>query len=72
MHEHAEPTPESRALRFLEILSAARDFGLRRLDIERIARQFDPFVADPGEVADALADALLQAHGARSEEPRLS
>jgi hypothetical protein len=70
MYERADdPGPENRALRFLAILNAARDFGLRRHDIERIARRFDPFHTDYRELADALADALLEAQGARTQLP---
>jgi hypothetical protein len=69
MHEHADDLgPQNRALRFLAILSAARDFGLSRHDIERAARRFDPFTADPRMLAAALADALFEAEGATPVE----
>lgn len=49
------------ALRYLAILSAARDFGLSTADIERVARRFDPLQTNPRELADALADTLMRA-----------
>jgi hypothetical protein len=52
--------PENPVLRYMAILSAARDFGLHRIQIERVAIRFDPLGADPRELADALADALLE------------
>ena len=45
-------------LRYLAILSAARDFGVSRADIEAVVRRFDPFETSPRELADALADTL--------------
>ena len=57
----AGPSHESSgtpALRYLAILSAARDFGVSAADIERVARRFDPFQTSPRELADALADKL--------------
>jgi len=45
-------------LRYMAILSAARDFGLARSEIQRMAERFDPRAMDPRELADALADAL--------------
>jgi hypothetical protein len=50
--------PSNPVLRYLAILSAARDFGVDRRDIERIAGQFDPLDARPEELADALADTI--------------
>jgi hypothetical protein len=47
-------------LRYLAILSAARDFGVARHDIERIAGQFDPLDSRHEELADALADTLVE------------
>jgi len=47
-------------LRYMAILSAARDFGVSPDDRERIASRFDPFATAPQELADALADALLR------------
>lgn len=46
------------ALRYLAIMSAARDFGVSAAVIERVARRFDPVQTSPRELADALADAL--------------
>jgi hypothetical protein len=61
--EHVHQTssagpPANPVLRYLAILSAARDFGVARADIEQVVSRFDPFTARPEEVADALADAL--------------
>jgi len=50
---------ENPVLRYLAILSAARDFGLSGYEVERVARRFDPLSANPSELADALADVLL-------------
>jgi hypothetical protein len=52
-----EPTG-NRVLRYLAILSAARDFGVTQEAIERVVRRFDPFEASPRQLADALADTL--------------
>jgi hypothetical protein len=49
-------------LRCLAILSAARDFGIARADIERVV-SLDPFAMSPRELADALADTLDAAPG---------
>jgi hypothetical protein len=49
------------ALRYLAILSAARDFGVSAADIERVVRCFDPSQTSPRELADALADTLTPA-----------
>ncbi len=56
--------PTNPVLRYLAILSAARDFGLSRADIERVARRFDPLQLRPRELADALADELPRAWAA--------
>jgi hypothetical protein len=45
-------------LHYLAILSAARDFGVSRGELERVARNFNPLRFDPRKLADALADAL--------------
>lgn len=45
-------------LRYMAILSAARDFGVRGADLEAVAARFDPLTVDPRQLADALADAL--------------
>ena len=49
------------ALRYLAIVSAARDFGVSTAEIERIARRFDRSRTSPQELADALAEALTRA-----------
>jgi hypothetical protein len=48
------------ALRYLAIVSAARDFGVSAADIERVVRRFDAFQTSPRELADALADTLTR------------
>jgi len=53
--------PRNPVLRYLAILSAARDFGVSRRDIESVVRRFDPFETSPRELADALADTLSPA-----------
>jgi hypothetical protein len=59
-HPAGDPPADNPVLRYMAILTAARDFGLGRAQIERIALQFDPLAADARELADALADALLE------------
>lgn len=54
VHTTANPV-----LRYLAILSAARDFGVEQVDLERVARRFDPLTVTPRELADVLADMLL-------------
>jgi hypothetical protein len=49
------------ALRYVAIMSAARDFGVTAADIERVARRFDPCLTTPRALADALADTLIPA-----------
>ena len=49
------------ALRYLAILSAARDFGVSAAEIERVARRLDPVPTTPRELAEALADTLTHA-----------
>ena len=51
--------PSTPTLRYLAILSAARDFGVSAADIERTARRFHPFHTSPRELADALAGLLI-------------
>ena len=58
MEEAVQP-PANPVLRYLAILSAARDFGVTRTDCERVARRFDPLTADPDDLAGALVDVLL-------------
>ena len=48
-------------LRYLAILSAARDFGLSAADLERVVRRLHPLQTSPRELADALADLLMPA-----------
>ena len=50
-------------LRYLAILSAARDFGVSAADLKRVARRFHPFQTSPRELADALANLLTPNHG---------
>lgn len=45
-------------LRYLAILSAARDFGVSRADIEDVVRRFDPWSSSPWELAGALMDLI--------------
>ncbi len=47
-------------LRYMAILAAARDFGVSEVDLELVARQCDPWRTSPRELADALADRLLE------------
>jgi hypothetical protein len=51
-------------LRYLAILSAARDFGVTQESIEHVARRLDPFEVRPQQLADALADALREPRAA--------
>jgi hypothetical protein len=55
----SEP-PANPVLRYLAILSAARQFGVGEQEIERIAGRFDPLAFRPRELADALAETLLK------------
>ena len=57
--EEAWDPPINPVLRYLAVLSAARDFGVSRSDCERVARRFDPLTVDPDELAGALVDVLL-------------
>ncbi len=54
----------NRVLRYLAILSAARDFGVTQEAIERVVRRFDPFEVSPQQLADALADTLREPRAA--------
>jgi hypothetical protein len=64
----ADDAPIS-TLRYLAILSAAREFGVSRADIERVALSTDPLSITPRELADALADTLeLRPAGERSSK----
>ncbi len=53
----AQPSPNP-VLRYMAILSAARDFGVSAADIEDVAQRFDPRTARPRDIADALVDRL--------------
>jgi hypothetical protein len=50
---------ENSVLRYLAILRAARDFGLSGQEIEAIAGTFDATRLRCPELADALADLIL-------------
>jgi hypothetical protein len=52
--------PANPVLRYLAILSAARDFGVDECEIERIAGRVDPLDVTPEALAEELADALLR------------
>jgi hypothetical protein len=60
MADHHHEPSGTPTLRYLAILSAARDFGVSAADIERVARRFDPFQTSPRELADALANLLTR------------
>jgi hypothetical protein len=67
-HYDADEAPIS-TLRYLAILTAARDFGVSRADMERIALTLDALAITPRQLADALADALeLRPAGERSSK----
>jgi hypothetical protein len=56
-------------LRYLSILTAAREFGVSRAAMERVALAFDPLTITPRQLADALADTLeLRQVGERSSK----
>jgi hypothetical protein len=64
----ADEAPVS-TLRYLAILTAARDFGVARADMERVALSVDPLAVTPRQLADALADTLeLRPAGERSSK----
>jgi hypothetical protein len=50
--------PANPVLRYLAILSAARDFGVSRSDVEQVARRFDPHELEPWELAGTLANRM--------------
>jgi hypothetical protein len=54
------PPPRNPVLRYLAILSAARDFGVSRAELEAAAARFDPLTVEPDELAAALADCVLR------------
>jgi hypothetical protein len=43
-------------LRYMAILSAARDFGVSTSDLARVAERFDPLSVSPEELADVLVE----------------
>jgi hypothetical protein len=47
-------------LRYLAVLRAARDFGVAPADIAAVAARWPVHTTDPRELADALADTLMQ------------
>lgn len=63
MGQGPDPPPENRILRYLAILSAARDFGLSWPEQAHVARAFDPLTTEPDELAGALADQVPQRCG---------
>lgn len=52
--------PANPILRHMAILSAARDFGVSAIEVEQVARRFDPLTTSPNQLADALAELLLR------------
>lgn len=50
----------NRVLHYLMILKAARDFGLPDAEIAPVAGRFDPLRPRCEELADALADLILE------------
>ncbi len=54
----------NRVLHYLMIVKAARDFGLGYAEIEAVAGRFDPLRPRCEELADALADLILERAGA--------
>jgi hypothetical protein len=53
----------NRVLHYLMILKAARDFGLPDAEIAAVAGKFDPRRPRCEELADALADLILERAG---------
>ncbi len=47
-------------LRYLAVARAARDFGLERDELDRLAERFTPDSESVASFADAVADALLE------------
>lgn len=58
MREPAEPAANP-VLRYLAIMSAARDFGLCQRELVRVAKRFHPLDISPRALADVLVDALI-------------
>ena len=58
MQDAAETATDNPVLRYLAIMSAARDFGVSRAELERVAARYHPLDVSPRALADALADAL--------------
>jgi hypothetical protein len=57
--EHGTPL-SSPVLRYLAIARAARDFGLEREELDRLASGFRPAADSVDAFAEAVADALLK------------
>ena len=57
MREIAD-TADNPVLRYLAIMSAARDFGLSQRELVRVAKRFHPLDISPRALADVLVDAL--------------
>ena len=53
------PPIRNPVLHYLAILKAARDFGLEQHEIEAVAGSFDPRRTRCAELADALADLIV-------------
>ncbi len=47
-------------LRYMATVSAARDFGVSRADIEDVVSRLDPLEVTQRDLADALADKLAE------------
>ena len=58
------PPLNNPVLRYMAILAAARDFGVSQADLELVARRHDPWRTAPRELADALADTLVERRAA--------
>lgn len=54
----ADELATNAVLRYLAIMSAARDFGVSQAELVRVARRFHPLDVSPRALADALADSL--------------
>ena len=56
--ERADATQHP-VLHYLAVARAARDFGLDRDELDRLAAGFTPHASSVEELAEAIADALL-------------
>ena len=56
----AHAIPQSPVLHYLAVARAARDFGLKRDELDRLATRFVPTPDSVASFADAVADALLE------------